>query len=61
MPIKRELIKPHKGDSRYLRRNKSGQFTKEQVNVGKSLAADRRTKARTKVKEGYGDMGDIKK
>jgi hypothetical protein len=38
----RELIEPHKGDKRYVRRKK-GKFTKSQVDVGRSLAADRRT------------------
>ena len=38
---KRELIEPHKGDKRYVRRNKKGEF-KEVVDVGRSLAADRR-------------------
>jgi predicted DNA-binding WGR domain protein len=37
--------------------SKGGQFT-EMDDIGKSLAADRRTKAKTKVKPGYGDQGD---
>ena len=57
---KRELIEPHKGDKRYVRRNKQGEFKKE-VNVGRSLAADRRSKAKTKVKKGQGDRGDTKR
>jgi hypothetical protein len=40
-----------------VRRNKAGQFNKE-VNVGRSLAADRRKKAKTKVAKGQGDRGD---
>src|SRR3954447_294311 len=43
---KRTLIEPHKGDKRYVRRNKKGQF-KTEVDVGRSLAADRRSKAKT--------------
>ena len=35
---KRELIEPHKGDKRYVRRNKKGEF-KEVVDVGRSLSA----------------------
>jgi hypothetical protein len=42
----RELIEPNEGDKRYVRRDKDGQFSQE-VDVGKSLAADRRTKAKT--------------
>ena len=34
---KRELIEPHKGDKRYVRRNKKGQFN-EVDDVGRSLA-----------------------
>jgi hypothetical protein len=41
----REVLEPHKGDKRYARRDSQGQFTEKQVSVGKSLAADRRTKA----------------
>jgi hypothetical protein len=44
-------------DKRYVRRDDAGQF-KESDDVGKSLAADRRTKAKTKVKAGQGDRGD---
>ena len=54
---KRTTIEPHKGDRRYVRRNKKGQF-KTEVNVGRSLAADRRRKSKRKVKPGQGDRGD---
>ena len=47
-------------DKRYVRRDDKGQF-KESADVGKSLAADQRTKARTTVKPGDGDRGDQKK
>ena len=57
MAGKRELIEPHKGDKRYVRRNKKGEF-KEVDDVGRSLAADRRKKAKTVVKAGYADKGD---
>jgi hypothetical protein len=57
MASKRDLIEPQPGDKRYVRRDAEGQFEKE-VDVGKSLAADRRTKAKTKVKSGQGDRGD---
>jgi hypothetical protein len=45
---------------RYVRRDDEGQFTEDQVSVGKSLAADRRVKAKTTVKKGDGDRGDRK-
>lgn len=54
---KRELIEPNKGDKRYVRRDERGQF-KEEVDVGRSLAADRRHKAKTESKPGQGDRGD---
>jgi hypothetical protein len=53
---KRELIKP-KGDARFIRRDAKGRI-KESDDVGKSLAADRRTKAKTVSKAGQGDRGD---
>lgn len=46
---KRTVINP-KGSRRYVRRNKKGEF-KKQVKVGKSLAADRKRSAKTKVKK----------
>ena len=46
---------------RYVRRDGEGQFSKDQVSVGKSLAADRRQKAKTVAKKGEGDRGDQKK
>jgi hypothetical protein len=55
----RELIEPHKGDKRYVRRDKKGQF-KEVVDVGRSLAADRRQRAKKTVKKGEGDKGDTR-
>lgn len=53
---KRELIDTGK-DKRYVRRDKKGRFN-ESDDVGRSLAADRRTKAKKKVKSGQGDKGD---
>jgi len=53
----RQLIEPHKGDKRYVR-GKKGKFTTKQVEVGPSLAADRRSKSKTVVKKGEGDRGD---
>ena len=56
---KRELINTGT-DKRYVRRDGGGQF-KESDDVGKSLAADRRTKATTETKPGHGDRGDRKR
>jgi hypothetical protein len=53
----RTQLEPHKGDQRYARR-KSGKFTKSQDDVGRSLAADRRKRAKRIVKSGEGDRGD---
>ena len=55
----RELIEPHKGDKRYVRRDEKGQF-KEVDDVGRSLSQDRRRKAKTVAKKGQGDKGDRK-
>ena len=44
-------------DKRYVRRGAAGKF-KESDDVGRSLAADRRQKAKTKAKKGHGDKGD---
>lgn len=57
---KRTVIEPHKGDKRYARRNKDGEFQK-QVSVGRSLAADKKRSAKTKVPKGQGDRGDVKR
>jgi hypothetical protein len=59
--MKREVIQPKSTDKRYIRRDKEGQFTEKQVNVGKSLAADRRSKSKTIVPKGQGDRGDQKR
>ena len=59
MPANRELIDTG-NDKRYVRRDEKGQF-KESDDVGRSLAADRRHHASTKVKSGEGDRGDQKR
>ena len=53
---KRELIDTGT-DKRYVKRNPDGTF-KESVDVGRSLAADRRSKSKSVAKPGYGDQGD---
>jgi hypothetical protein len=60
MAGKRELIEPTPGDKRYVRRDAEGQF-KEVDDVGRSLSADRKRKAKTVAKPGQGDRGDRKK
>ena len=44
-------------DKRFVRRGRGGRFN-ESDDVGKWLSADRRKKAKTKVKSGRGDKGD---
>jgi len=41
----------------YVERNRIGQI-KKWVRIKKSLSADRKIKAKTKVKSGYGHRGD---
>ena len=55
---KRELIEPNPGDKRYIRRDEQGQFTEDQVDVGRSLSNDRKQHAKTRSKPGQGDKGD---
>lgn len=58
MARERELIEPNPGDKRYVRRDERGRFTDDQVDVGRSLAADRRQHSKRKAKPGHGDKGD---
>jgi hypothetical protein len=44
----------------FVKRTAKGQF-KEMDGVKPSLGADRRTKAKTKVKSAHGDQGDRKR
>jgi len=61
MPRKREMIEPNQGDKRYVRRDDDGRFTEDQVDVGRSLSADQRSKSKTIAPKGMGDRGDQKK
>lgn len=54
----RELIEPNEGDKRYVRRDENGQFTEDQVDVGRSLAADQKSESKTVSPKGQGDRGD---
>lgn len=56
---KRELIDTER-EKRFVKRDTDGTFA-ESVNVGRSLAADRRSKSKTVAKTGYGDQGDLAK
>ena len=47
-------------DKRYVRRDEKGRLG-EVVDVGKSLARDRKQQAKTKVPPGQGDRGDQKR
>ena len=60
MNMPRTLIEPRKGDKRFVRRKK-GKFTQSQDDVGRSLAADRRKKAKKIARKGEGDRGDQKR
>ena len=43
----RELVEPHEGDKRYVRRDREDVvFTEKQVDLGRSLASDRIYKAK---------------
>jgi hypothetical protein len=57
MPTDRELIEPHPGDKRYVRRDDKGRID-ESVDVGESLSKDVRQHAKTVTKPGQGDKGD---
>jgi hypothetical protein len=43
---------------RYLRRDERGRFTRDQVDVGRAAATDRRQHSATPSEPGQGDRGD---
>lgn len=53
---KRDLVKG-KNATMFAKRSAKGRF-KEIDEAGKSLSSDRRSKAKTKAKSGFGDRGD---
>jgi hypothetical protein len=57
---KRELVEPHPGDKRFVRRDENGQF-KESDDVGRSLSQDRKREAQHEAPRGEGDKGDRKR
>lgn len=56
---KRELIEPHEGDKRFVRRDEEGKFT-ESDDVSRSLSQDQKRDAKNESKPGEGDRGDRK-
>lgn len=54
---KRELIEPHPGDKRYVRRDANGRFS-ESDDVSRSLSQDQKRHAKTVSRPGQGDKGD---
>jgi hypothetical protein len=54
---KRETLSRGRKNVAYAKRRASGTF-KEIDDVGRSLSADRRRKAKKKTRKGYGDQGD---
>ena len=57
MVKKRELIEPHEGDKRFVRRDDQGRF-EESDDVGRSLSQDQKRDSKTEVESGEGDKGD---
>lgn len=57
---KREEIEVN-GETRYVRRDADGHFTDDQVDKGRSLAADRRQHSEHDAGRGQGDRGDRQK
>ena len=60
MAEKRELIEPNEGDKRFIRRDEKGEFTEDQVDVGRSLSQDAQQHSDTPARKGQGDKGDGK-
>lgn len=58
MPAKKRELVDTGTDKRYVRREDNGQFGTDQVDVGRSSAADQRDRATTTPKRGQGDHGD---
>jgi len=54
---KRELVDSGTDDA-YVRRDDQGRFTEDQVDVGRSSAADQRQHSETVARPGQGDRGD---
>lgn len=61
MPAKKRELLDTGTDKRYIRRDERGRFTKDQVDVGRSSAADQRKHSSQVAKPGQGNKGDRKK
>ncbi len=61
MPAKKRELLDTGTDKRYIRRDERGRFTKDQVDVGRSSAADQRQRSSGTSKPGQGDKGDRQK
>jgi len=61
MPAKKRELLDTGTDKRYIRRDERGRFTKDQVDVGRSSAADQRHTSAAASKPGQGNKGDRKK
>lgn len=46
------------GGSRFIRRDEQGRFTSDQVDAGRSIAADQRQQAKHRAPKGQKDRGD---
>ena len=58
MPAKKRELVDTDSDKRYIRRDTHGRFGSDQVDVGKSSAADQKRPSATPSKHGQGDEGD---
>ncbi len=58
MPARKRETIDSGTSKRYVRRDAKGQFTTDQVDAGKSSAADQRQHSKTPAKRGQGDKGD---
>ena len=61
MPAKKREMLDTGTDKRYSRRDERGRFTKDQVDVGRSSAADQRQRSSGTSKPGQGNKGDRQK
>jgi hypothetical protein len=58
MPAKKRETIDKGSAKRYVRRDARGRFTTDQVDAGRSSAADQRQHSSTPSKRGQGDRGD---
>lgn len=54
------MVKRQRQGNYYVSRTRDGRY-KKYTRVGRSLAADRRRRATTTVRPGYGNRGDIRR